>query len=138
MNFELVTAVFELVGDGDDLPRQLLRLAHGDKSRAEAIGQRRRKNKSARFDSGDDVHMLPGVMLAQPVHQGMKAARILQQRGQIVKENARLWIIGYLANQFFQIVHLLLYLQPSYSTENPRANSESYAASSSVTFDTCA
>src|ERR1700691_416611 len=100
MDFELIGAVLELISHGGRLPWQFFRLAHGDESGAEAVGQRRGENKSARFDSGDDVDFLSAVMLAELVDQLVEPLSILKQRGQVIKQDSRFRVIGNFADQF--------------------------------------
>src|ERR1700733_4571290 len=93
MDFQLIGTVLELIGNGGRLPRQFCRLAHGDEPGAEAVGQCRGENKSARFDSGDDVDFLPAVVLAELVDQLVKSLSVLEQRGQVVKQDSWLGMI---------------------------------------------
>jgi len=105
VDFERIAAVFELVGDGHCFSGQLFGFADGDESGIEAVGQSRRENEAARFDSGDDIDFVTLVVLAEAVDERVKAARILQQGGEVVKKNAGFGVIGNFADQFFKIDH---------------------------------
>ena len=82
MDFKLVAAVFKLIGFRDGLPWQFFRLSHGYKTSAQAIGERGRENKSARFDVRDDVDF-HAVNFTELVDQRMKSLAVLKQRGQV-------------------------------------------------------
>ena len=105
MQFELVGAVFELVGDGAGFSGQLFWLADRNKTGAEAIGQRRSENESPGFNAGDNIHLGAVVLLAELINQRMETGRVFQQCGEVVEQNTRLGIIGNFADQSFQFGH---------------------------------
>ncbi len=64
------------------------------------------ENKSARFDSRNEIHVRFLIMLAQRINQRVKSVFILQQGGDVIEKYSRLRIIRNFPDQFFQIFHL--------------------------------
>ena len=105
VEFELVGAVFELVGDGGSFSGKLFWFAHGNETGTQTIGQCGGENEAAGFDAGDDVHFGAVVLFAELVNERMEAGRVFEQGGEVVEQNARLGIIGDFADQSFQVGH---------------------------------
>src|SRR6266478_3966515 len=98
VNFERVRAVLERVGNAGGFGGKLLRLANGNKAGAEPIGQSGGENEAARLDSGDDINRVTLVVLAEAVDKEMESLFVFQKRGQVVKENPGLRVIGHFAD----------------------------------------
>src|SRR5882762_3079123 len=105
MNFESVRAVLERVGNTGGLGGEFLGLANGNEACAESVGQSGGEYEAARLDSRDDVNRVTFIVLAETVDQQVKSLFVFQKRGQIVKENPGLRVIGHFADQLLQIVH---------------------------------
>ena len=105
VNFERVRAVLQRVGNAGRLSGEFLRLANGNKAGAEPVRQSRSENEAARLDACNDINCMTLVVLAEPVNQQVEPLLVLQQRGQVVKKNARFRIVRHFADQFLQIVH---------------------------------
>src|SRR5215469_3674145 len=112
MDFKLVCSVLKLIGDLLGLPRQLVGLAYRHETCAETIRKGGSENKSARFDASYDIDVLASELVAESFNQRMKTFFVLQERGQVVEQYARLRIVGHFANQFLQIVHSADVLSP--------------------------
>jgi hypothetical protein len=69
------------------------------------MSHRRRENKPASFNAHNGIDFLIPISLRQPVNYGLQAARVFQQRGDVIKQNARLGEIRYFADHAFQVVH---------------------------------
>lgn len=98
VDFERVGAVFESVGNAGGFGGKLFRLAYGHKTRAKAVSQSRGKNEAARFDSGDHVNLVAAVVIAERIDELVKSLLVLEEGGEIIKEDAGLGIIGDFAN----------------------------------------
>src|SRR5271154_4875862 len=85
VDFELVRAVFELVGDGGSFPGKLFGFAHGNETGAESIGERGSEDEAAGFDAGDDVHFRAIVLFAKLIHERMETSRVLEQGSEVVE-----------------------------------------------------
>ena len=109
MDFELVSAVFKLVGHRSGFPRKFLRLAHGDEACSQAISQRRTEDESARLNARNQVDMATPVVIAELVHEIVKSLAVLEQGREVVKQNSGLRIVRNLADEFLQVVHRLLF-----------------------------
>src|SRR6266478_4788247 len=105
MNFEGVRAVLQRVGNAGGLGGELLWLANGNKAGAEPIGQSGGENEAARLDSRNDINRVTLVVFAEAVDEEMESLFVFQKRGQVVKENPRLRVIGHFADQLLQVVH---------------------------------
>src|SRR6267142_1803824 len=105
VNFERVRAVLQRVGNAGGLGGELLWLANGNEAGAEPVGQGGGENEAARLDSRDDINRVALVVLAETVDEEMESLLVFQKRGQVVKENPRLGVIGHFADQLLQVVH---------------------------------
>ena len=105
VDLQAIGAIFQLVAHAHAFGGKLLRLAHGHESRAQGISQRRRENEAARFDA---QHLIDGsvlIMRLQPVDHAAESVFVLQQRGDVVEENARFGKVGHFADEFLEIAH---------------------------------
>ena len=94
-----VGAVLQIVGDADAFGGQLLRLAHRHEAGAERVGERRGEDEAAGFDAEDDIDLRIAVVVLQAVDDAAKSVRVLEQRGDVVEENAGLGEVGHLADE---------------------------------------
>ncbi len=85
--------------------RQLLRLAHRHEAGAQSIRQSGSEDEAARFDADYRIDFRVLVVGLETVDDSAQPGRILQQRGDVVEENARLGEIGNFANKGFQGFH---------------------------------
>src|SRR4029077_13569043 len=99
VDFESVRAVFQGIRDADSFGGELLWLSNGNKTCAKPVRQSGSKNEAARFDPNHHTDGAAAVVLAQPVNQSVKALLVFQQRGQVVKKNARLRVVRHFADQ---------------------------------------
>src|SRR5260370_991048 len=90
VNLEAVGAVLELIADAYAVRWQLLRFTHRNETRIQRVGQGRREDKSARFDTDNHVDAGVLVMLLEPVDGVMKAPVVLEQRGDVIEQDSRL------------------------------------------------
>src|ERR1700682_408898 len=105
VDFERVRAVFQRIGDAGGFGGKLIWFSNRNETCVEPVRQSGSKNEAARFDPRYHVNGATDVVLAEAVNQHVKAKLVLQQRGQVVKENARLRVVRHFANQLLQIVH---------------------------------
>src|ERR1700722_5660228 len=91
MDFERIRSVFQIVGPPRSRRGQLVRLANRYEAGIQTVGQGRPKDKSPRFDAQDQVHILEAdVVRRERIHQGRVTLLVLEQGGDVVKENTRL------------------------------------------------
>src|SRR6185437_13001478 len=102
MDFERVRTVFEVIAHARGLRGQLLRLAHWNEAGVQAISQRRPEDKAARLNAEDQVDVLLNVVRGQRVDQLRKTGLVLQQRGDVVEQDARLGKVRHGADQLLQ------------------------------------
>src|SRR5262249_14986545 len=105
-------AVLEIVGRADAGRWQLAGLADRREPGADAIGDGRAEDESAALDADDDIDALVHEGQRQAVDRGAKTVGVLQQRRDVVEENAGFREIGNVANLRLQIVD-------GHVTENP-------------------
>ena len=95
-------AVLQVVADAGGWRGELLGLAHGDEAGVEAVGQRGAEDEAARLDAEDQVDLLADVVLRQRVDELREAGLVLQQRGDVVEEDAGLGEVGHGADELLQ------------------------------------
>src|SRR6266853_1367802 len=105
MDLQHVGAVFELIFDALRRRGELPGLAHGDESGAQRIGHGGGEDKAAGLDADHGVDRLSLGIRTQAVDDAAQPLSVLQQRGDVVKQNARLGKIRHFADQTFQMVH---------------------------------
>src|SRR5262245_6897915 len=85
---EDVAPVLELVLLLDGRARQLAPLAHGDKARLELVGQRPAEDEAARLHPHDDLDRDRMILLGEVVDHRRPGGAILQERGDVLEEDA--------------------------------------------------
>src|SRR5687768_3522535 len=100
MHLERVRAVFKLVRNRNALGRKLLRLSHRNKPAPELISQRGGENKPARLDADNRIDFHTATLLRQGIDRLLKPLRVLEQRRNVVKIDARLRKVRHLSNKF--------------------------------------
>ena len=135
-----VGAVLEVVADARGFGGQLLGLAHGDEAGVQAVGERGAEDEAAGLDAEDEVDVLADVVRGQRVDELREAGLVLQQRGDVVEEDAGLGEVGHGADEFLERLAINrnrhdLYHAPSISNGPSCAPSLS-ASSSSMTAST--
>ena len=104
MNLQRVAPVLQRVIVPFAWRRKLARFTHRNKSRIQAVCQRRGKNKAARLHPQHQIDILRDVMLGKFVDERGESGFIFQQCGDVVKENPLLGKIGNLANELLQMI----------------------------------
>src|SRR5450830_899761 len=84
--------------------RHLALLADRNESGRHLMRHRAADDEAARLDAGDLVDLHAGPGLHHLVHGAAERARIAEQRGDVAKHNARLGIVGDVADRGFEIV----------------------------------
>ena len=98
MNFELVASILELIGNLRRLCRKFIGLSNGNKAGIQAIRERRAENKSARFDSDNNIDLAPVIVVAQLVYESAESIFVAKNSRDVVKQNSGLRIIGNFAD----------------------------------------
>jgi hypothetical protein len=103
VNFKRILAVFQVVAVAFDFLRQFLRLADGNETRAQLVGQRRGEDETARFDADYTIDFFAAEMFNRPVDHRAQSSGVFQQCGDVIEENAWFREIGDFADQFFKL-----------------------------------
>jgi len=106
VNLEGVGAIFEVVGDTGDGSGELARLAHGDESGVEAVGEGGAEDESAGLDAEDQVDLLFDVVRSEGVNELGEAGLVFQKRGDVVEEDAGLGEVRYGAHEGFELFYI--------------------------------
>src|SRR5271157_1028710 len=108
VHFQRVVAVFQFVLPLQDVGRQLLRLAHRNEARVQAVRKRRPEDESARLNAQHQVDVLVDVVLRKRVDEAGKAELVFEQRGDVVEENARFRKARNFADELLEVVTVVL------------------------------
>ena len=103
LNFDRVGAVFELIGVRDGLARQLVFLAEHGESDSQPQGKRRGNQETTGFDTDQPLRFVGADFICQPVDGRRPGFRMLQQRRDVVKKNARLGKIRHRPYMVFEV-----------------------------------
>ena len=98
-------AIFQFIRQAFNIVRQLARLAQRDKTDAQFPGGQTAKDKAARLHAGHGAQALAEKRVNQAMHGQPQHRRLLDQRGNILKLNARLGEIGDVADTGLQAFH---------------------------------
>ena len=98
VDLEGVGAVLERVLDGQRLGRQLAQLADRHEARVQLVRHRRREDEPARLHAHDDVDLLVAVRLEHQVDRLLVGRGVLEQRRDVVEQDAGLREVGDLAD----------------------------------------
>jgi len=90
MHFERIRAVLQIVRNTEPFAGQFLGLAHGHEAHSQRVGQRRSEDESARLDADDQIGSRALVAGFQAVNDTCEPTGILEQRGDVVKQDAGL------------------------------------------------
>src|SRR2546428_11245707 len=85
---ERVAAILELVLHLDGLARELAELANGNESRVQLMGERAADDEASRLDSDHHVDSLVLVPAYERVDDVPKRRTVLQERGDVLKEDS--------------------------------------------------
>src|SRR5580693_5303925 len=107
MHFQRVGSVFELVLDPLDRGGKFFGFADRYESGVQRVGDSGRENKSARFDAHHFVDSPPRKLRSQRVNQQVQSLRVLEQGGDVVKQDTGLGKIRYFPDERFQMIHVL-------------------------------
>src|SRR5579875_3701375 len=88
VNFQRVRAVFEVVLNFGRGGGELLRLAHGDEAGVQAVSQRRAEDEAAGLDAENEIDVFADVVLGEGVDELREAVLVLEQRGDVVEQDA--------------------------------------------------
>lgn len=95
VDFKRVGAVLEVVGDLCRGGRQLLRLADGNKACIEAVGHSWPEDEAAGLNAENEIDVFVDVVGGQSVDHLRKASLVLQERGDVVEEDAGFGEVGH-------------------------------------------
>src|SRR5437667_8161662 len=124
VHLQRVHAVLQLVRDALDGRGQLVRLANGYEAGMKVIGQSGGKDETASLDAEDEVGPEWTNPLRKVVDDFAETSLVLEQRCDVIKENALFRKIGDLADQFLQLVHIQPRIRnDEYSPETGRSYS---------------
>src|SRR5437764_1070847 len=87
-------AVFEVVFDAHDVRRKLAELADGDEPDPELVGDRSGEDEPARFHPDDGVDGALADLREQSVDRRVERGAVLEEGGDVLEEDPRLWKIG--------------------------------------------
>ena len=104
MDFQGVAAIFKLVAYLNGFGGQLSRLANGNESRIQAVGERWTKDESASLHAEDEIYIFADVVFREGVDKAREAEFVFEKRRDVVEEDAFLWKVGDLADQLLQPV----------------------------------
>jgi hypothetical protein len=104
VDLERVRPVLQGVLDRKDLGGELAKLAHGHESGLELVGHRGAEDEAARFHAHDDVDLLVGERRRHEVDGLLVGHWFLEQRRDVVEQDARLREVGDLADELPQVV----------------------------------
>ena len=104
MDLERVAAIFQVIADLFRFGGQLSRLADRNKSRIQPIGERWSKDKSAGLHAEHEVNLFADIVFRERVDQPSEAELVLEQRGDVIEQDALFREVGYLADQLLQPV----------------------------------
>src|SRR5215831_16300777 len=99
-----IQAVLELVAPFDGLGGRLARLAEGDEAGVEAVGQRRSEDEAAGLDGQHGIDLGVEVVLGERVNECGEADFVLEQGGDVVKQDAFLGKIRDFADQLLEVI----------------------------------
>ena len=105
LDLDRVGAVFERVFVADRGARQLVLLAHHGEAEPEPVGERRGDQEAARFDADQPVRFVARDRFRQRIHRRPPGARVLQQGGDVVKQDAGLREVRDLADMVLERRH---------------------------------
>jgi len=102
MDFEGVGAVLEVVADFGRGGGEFFGLADRDEAGVEAVGERGAEDEAAGFDAEDHVDVFADVVRGEGVDELGEAGFILEQRGDVVEEDAGLGEVGDRADELLE------------------------------------
>ena len=105
VDLERIRAVLEIVGLAHRPGRQLARLANRREPGVNPIGDRRPEDEPAALDADDEIDPLADERRGEAVDRRAEADRVLQQRRDVVEEDAGLGKIGDAADLALEMLH---------------------------------
>ena len=97
--------VLKVVGHLDRFGRQFSRLADWHKACPQLASQCGSKDEAPRLDSYNQINLLRSIVRAEFIQHILQSLCILQQRSDVVKEDAFLWKIRNAADELLEFVH---------------------------------
>src|SRR5437867_191819 len=82
--------------------REFARLTNRNETGVKSISQRGSEDEAARLDAEYQVNVFQKIELGESVDQGGEADFVLEQSGDVVKQDAFFWEVGDFADQLFQ------------------------------------
>src|SRR5258707_11172333 len=104
VDLQRVNAVFQLITPLGGFCRQLARLADGNETGVQTIGQGRAKDETASFNGQHGVYLGVQIVLGKGIDQRGKPHFVFQQGGDVVKENAFLGEVRHLADELLEVI----------------------------------
>src|ERR1051325_1979216 len=105
VNLQRVLPVLKIVRDGGALCRELARLAHGHKARAQVISQRRGEDEPARLYADYRIDLDAIELRGERVNRPAQPFGLLEQRRNVIEINPGLRKVRHFANHCFEFVH---------------------------------
>src|SRR5208282_4073842 len=102
VNFQRVAAIFELIADLQGFGGQLSRFADRNESRVQPVGESWTEDKSPSLHAEHQVNLLADVVCRERVNQPREADLVLEERGDVVEEDAFFREVGHLTDQLLQ------------------------------------
>src|SRR5690606_11773164 len=99
VHLEVIEAVLELVADADGLARQLAALAHEMHRQPEPVRERRAEDEAARLDREDVLRAKRLRALRESRERVAEAGGMLQERSDVLEDDAGLREVGHVADQ---------------------------------------
>src|SRR3954469_8847755 len=125
VHLERVRSVLEIVGRAHARRRQLAGFAHRREAGANPIGDGGAENEAPALYPDHEIDALILERDRETVDRGAQAGGVLEQRRDVVEEDARFGKIGDVANLGFELIHGQL-------TENPVSRPVGTTASTSI------
>src|SRR6185503_9431635 len=105
VHFEGVEAVLEFIADLLCSRGKLLGFAHRNEPCTKVISESRSEDEAAGLDTDHDIGTGRRNHFGEPIDNSAKSSLVLQQRCDVVKQDARLREVRNFANQLLKIVH---------------------------------
>lgn len=103
MHLESVGSVFEIIGFRQLDVRKLARLADGDKTSAQSLGQSGPEQKTPGFSSCDSGDALGFEGASQCIEGVGQSVLVPQEGGDVLEDNPRFWEVGNIADERLQV-----------------------------------
>ena len=105
MNLQAVLAILQVVGFHNGFGRELPRFSDRHEPGPQPTGHDRRKDEAPGLNSHHQVDGLAVIEIYQQVRHIVQGPILLEQGGDVVKQNAFLGEIGNVTDQRFEVIH---------------------------------